>query len=164
MIVIRDTTPPARRWLPRVLSALAFRHPLSVVVAAGMRGRVLAIVVLLGALAAGIEVTAQPLTPHVPHWERYFTVSWETFEWRGRPYLRGYVVNQYGANAWRVQLLVESLDESGHVAAQRVEWLGGDVPPFSRTYFEVPIPRPASSYRVRVFAFDVLQAALLQAP
>lgn len=129
-----------------------------------MRIRVLVIAALLDVLATGADVAAQRLTPHVPAWERYFSVSWETFERRGRPHLSGYVVSQYGVTAWRIQLLVEGLDSSGQITAQRVEWLGGDVGPFSRRYFEVPAPQPASSYRVRVFAFDFLQAALLEAP
>jgi hypothetical protein len=119
---------------------------------------------LLGVLAGSADVAAQRLTPHVPTWQHYFTVSWETFDRRGRPHLSGYVVNQYGSPAGRIQLLVESLDSSGQIVAQGVEWLGGDVGPFQRRYFEVPVPQPASSYRVSVFAFDPLQAALLQAP
>ena len=55
-----------------------------------------------------------------------------TLERGGRPYLRGYVTSQYGAPAWRIQLLVEGLDASGLIVAQRVEWLAGDVAPFSR--------------------------------
>jgi len=42
------------------------------------------------------------------------------------------VTSQYGAPAWRIQLLVEGLDASGLIVAQRVEWLAGDVAPFSR--------------------------------
>jgi hypothetical protein len=38
------------------------------------------------------------------------------------------------------------------------------VPVFSRTYFEVPAPGPASSYRVSVFAFDFIQAVRLESP
>jgi len=59
----------------------------------------------------------------------------------------------------------DGLDSSGQIVAQRVEWLVGDVAPFSRRYFEVAAaPGPASSHRVRIFAFDFIQAALLQAP
>ena len=128
-----------------------------------MRALVLVIVVV-GVLASAADTAAQRLTPHVPTWERYFTVGWETFERRGRPHLSGYVVSQYGAPAMRIKLLVESLDSSGQVVAQKVEWLGGEVAPFSRGYFEVPVPEPAPSYRVRVFAFDFLQAARLESP
>src|SRR5262249_2278821 len=128
------------------------------------RGRVLVTVVVLGVLATATVVLAQQLTPHYPAWERYFAVSWQTFERQGRPYLSGYVTNQYGAGAGRVQLLIDALAGSNRVVAQRVEWLAGDVAPFSRRYFEVPAPQPASSYRVSVFAFDFYQAALIQAP
>ena len=129
-----------------------------------MRVRVLAMAAWLTLLAAETDAAAQNLTPHFVGWERYFSVTWETSEWRGQPYLSGYILNQYGATATRVQLLADGLDSSGQVVAQRVEWLGSTVPGFSRTYFEIPIPGPASSYRVRVFAFDFLQAALLEAP
>ena len=98
---------------------------------------------------------SQFLTPHFPAWERYFTVSWEPFDRRGEPYLSGYIVSRYGLTASRVQLLIDSLDSSGQIIAQRVEWLGGgNLPGFSRTYFEVPIRQQAPSSRVRVFAFD----------
>jgi hypothetical protein len=131
-----------------------------------MRARTFMTAVLLVGmlLATGTDAAAQRLTPHFPAWERYFTVTSEAFERRGQPHVDGYVVSHYGARAWRVQLLVESLDASGQVVAQRVEWLGGDVPPFSRTYFDVPAPERASAYRVSVFAFDFLQAALTEAP
>src|SRR6266567_2036956 len=56
-----------------------------------MKLRVLVIAALVGMLAALTSVAAQPLTPHFPGWERYFTVSWEPFERRGQPYLRGYI-------------------------------------------------------------------------
>jgi len=125
----------------------------------------LVIAVLVGTLAAASEAPAQSLTPHFPWWERYFTVSWEPFDRRGQPYLSGYVVSSYGETATRVQLLVDSLDASGQIVAQRVEWLGGsNLPGFSRTYFEVPIRQQAPSYRVRVFAFDFVQSARIESP
>jgi hypothetical protein len=129
-----------------------------------MRIRPSLIAVLMGVLLAGAEVGAQSLTPHFPAWERYFDVRWERFERRGRPYLSGYVISKYGATATRVKLLVDGLDSSGQIVAQRVEWLGDAVPVFSRTYFEVPAPGPASSYRVSVFAFDFIQAVRLESP
>jgi hypothetical protein len=129
-----------------------------------MRVRALLMAVFLSVLVPEAGVSAQPLTPHIPGWEKYFEVSWEPFTRRGRPLLSGYVVNKYGATATRVKLLVESLDAGGGVVGQRVEWLGGPVPVFSRTYYEVAVPQPASSYRVSVFTFDFIQAALLESP
>jgi len=128
-----------------------------------MKLRVLAIAALVGMLAALTSVAAQPLAPTFPGWERYFTVSWEPFERRGQPYLRGDIVNSYGVTATRVQLLVDSLDASGQIVAQRVEWLvGSNLPGFSTTYFEVPIRQQASRYRVSVFAFDFVQSARIE--
>lgn len=124
----------------------------------------LLILVLSGVLAVASDAAAQHLAPHFPGWERHFSVSWKTFERAGRPYLAGYVVNRYGTAATRVQLLVDSLDASGQIVAQRVEWVGGTVPGFSRRYFEAPVPQPAASYRVSVFAFDFLQAGLVEGP
>jgi hypothetical protein len=129
-----------------------------------MRVRGLMVTAVLSVLLAEADVDAQLLTPLFPGWERYFQVSWEPFERRGRPQLSGYVVNKYGATATRVKLLVESLDSAGRIVAQRVEWLGDTVPVFSRTYFEVPVPEPAPSYRVSVFAFDFIQSARLESP
>jgi hypothetical protein len=129
-----------------------------------MRVWMLVTAFVLSMLATGTEVAAQELAPHHPGWERYFTVNSETFERRGQPHVGGYVVSNYGAPAWRVQLLVDALDSSGRVVEQRVEWLNGDVAPFSRRYFEVPAPQGATAYRVRVFAFDFLHAALTEAP
>lgn len=71
---------------------------------------------------------------------------------RPLPHVAGEVVHAEGRAA------------EGKTADGRVEWLGGDMGTFSRRDFEVPAPGPASSYRVRVFAFDFLQAALREAP
>jgi hypothetical protein len=83
----------------------------------------------------------------------------------GQPYLGGYIVSSYGVTATPVQLLVNSLDSSGQIVAQRVEWLGGsNLQGFSSTYFEVPIRQKASRYRVSVFAFDFVQSASIESP
>ena len=130
-----------------------------------MRVRVLVIGALLGLLTATSAAPAQPLSPNFPGWERYFSVSWEPFERRGQPYLGGYIVSSYGVTATRVQLLVDSLDSSGRIVAQRVEWLGGsNLPGFATTYFEVPIRQQASRYRVSVFAFDFVQSVRIESP
>jgi hypothetical protein len=130
-----------------------------------MHVRVLVLAVLVGALATVTDAGAQPLTPNFPAWERYFTVSSEPFERRGQPYLRGNITNRYGVLATRVQLLVDSLDSSGKIVAQRVEWLvGSNLPGFSQTYFEVPIREQASAYRVSVFSFEFVQSARVESP
>ena len=130
-----------------------------------MHVRVLVLAVLVGALATVTDAGAQSLTPNFPAWERYFTVSSEPFERRDQPYLRGNITNRYGVLATRVQLLVDSLDSSGKIVAQRVEWLvGSNLPGFSQTYFEVPIREQASAYRVSVFSFEFVQSARVESP
>ena len=111
-----------------------------------------------------LRPAAVTYTPLVRGWEQFFKVTWEPLQRHGRPYVAGYVMNDFGFPAMRVQLLVDGLDASGHVTSQSVSWLGSSVQPGSRVYFEVPAPQPAVTYRVSVFAFDWLQTALLQAP
>jgi len=113
-----------------------------------------------GTLAGGPGTTYTPL---VAGWEQFFRINWEPVQRQGRPYVSGYVMNDYGFPAIRVQLLVDGLDATGHVTSQSVSWLGS-VPPISRVYFEVAAPQPAATYRVSVFAFDWLQTADIQTP
>ena len=130
-----------------------------------MRVGVLVIAGLLSMFVDSPDASAQLLTPISPGWDRYFSVTSEPFERRGKPYLGGSIVNTYGVMANRVQLLVNSLDSSGQIVAQRVEWLvGGNLHGFSTTYFEVPIREPAPRYQVSVFAFDFVQSARLESP
>ena len=130
-----------------------------------MKSRALVIAGLVGLLTVASDTAAQTLTPALPGWERYFTVSWEPFDRRGQPYLSGYIVSSYGVMATRVQLLVDSLDASGQIIAQRVEWLVGiNLPGYASTYYEVPIRERGQRYRVSVFAFDWVQSARVEAP
>src|SRR5438552_18764724 len=124
-----------------------------------MHVRVLGLAVLVGALATATDAGAQSLTPNFPAWERYFTVSSEPFERRGQPYLRGNITHRYGVLVTRVQLLVDSLDSSGKIVAQRVEWLAGShLSGFPRRYLVLPIPEQASAYRASVCSFEVLHS------
>jgi hypothetical protein len=119
---------------------------------------------LLVALVTGYGASAQTLTPLYLGWERYFPLTWEASQDRGQPVISGYIKNEAGFGARRVQLLVDALDTSGRVTGQRVSWLGSALTPGMRAYFEVPAPPPAASYRVSVFAFDWVQTAEVQAP
>lgn len=124
---------------------------------------VLGVLLLLG-VAAGQSSTAPILEPHVRGWERHFTITWETREKGNRPVVDGYVRNDAGFTAMKVQLLVDGLDSTGRIVNQRVIWFGPALTPGTRAYFEVPGVPGTSQYRVSVFAFDWLQSAQLQAP
>lgn len=117
---------------------------------------------------AAAQTSSPPLVarsaPLVWGWEQFFKVTWEPMERKGRPYVAGYVLNDWGFPATRVQLLVDGLDPSGGVVSQTVSWLGQSITPGSRVYFQVPAPQPAASYRVSVFAFDWVQTASIQTP
>jgi hypothetical protein len=72
--------------------------------------------------------------------------------------VRGHVVNDYGAPATRIQLLVEGLDGAGAVVATTVAYVFSEVQPGGRAYFEVPAPGPAGTYRVSVLAYERIEA------
>ena len=119
---------------------------------------------LLFGVAAGQTSTAPVLEPLVLGWERHFTITSETWERGNRSVVAGYVINDAGFTAMKVQLLVDGLDGTGRVVNQRMTWLGSALTPGARAYFEVPVVPGTSQYRVSVFAFDWLQSAQLQAP
>ena len=118
---------------------------------------VLALSCLIGGIAgcALSDVTSpgNALYPLTPGGDQYFAIDWEPGERKGAPVLTGTLTNRYGATAIRVQLLVEALDDNGNVTSQKVVWLGTDIAPFDRTYFEIPVVK-SPKYRVRPFAFD----------
>jgi len=103
-------------------------------------------------------------TPLVRGWEQFFTITSSVSTRHGRPLVDGYIRNEWGFWATRVQILVDGLDASGNIVSQRVAWVASPIPPGSRVYFETPAPTPATSYRVSVFAYDWLQTASIQAP
>lgn len=73
---------------------------------------------------------------------------------RGRPLVSGYVYNQRPVYATSMRLLVEALDASGQVVGSTSGFVLGDVPPSSRSYFEIRAPAKAASYRVTIQSFS----------
>lgn len=110
---------------------------------------------LLALMPASSGAAAKPLEPLVVGSENVIQLQWQAVQHRGRPVLSGYIENDSLYGMTRVRLLVEALDSQGTVIRQTVNWLGDDLGASARTFFEVPAPPgPATSYRVRVFAFD----------
>jgi hypothetical protein len=123
------------------------------------------------ALALGPQpVASQSLMPLVVGWEQTFDLDWSLGDDRGQRMVQGYIVNRSGEPTKRIRLLVEAV-EGGRVVGQRLEWLGTDLTPGTRSYFKVPVPAPASAYRVSIFDFefrkfgagDLTQAVALEA-
>jgi hypothetical protein len=125
---------------------------------------VVAVMLMLMAGAGGAAGADPPLEPLVLGGEQFFRLEWEAGERRGRPVVRGSIVNEWGFPARRVQLLVEGLDAGGRVVSQRVAWLGGELTPGSRAWFDVRVAESAPAYRVRVFAWDWIQSASAEMP
>lgn len=118
------------------------------------------IVAALLVTGMGAQAGAELLTPRIVGWEQFFKLDWQADQRRGRPVVSGHIMNDWGFPARNIQLLVEGLDGTGSVVGQRVSWLGTELTPGMRVYFETPAPPPgsAAAYRVSVFAFDWVQA------
>lgn len=118
-------------------------------------------VIRMGALvlALGLAVStvwAQGFGSAAP--ERFFRVEAEGGQGRGgRPVVRGYVFNDYGNAAARLQLAVESLDAGGQVVGRSLVHVDGTVPAYGREYFEAPVATAGARYRVTVYYFEWLR-------
>jgi hypothetical protein len=118
----------------------------------------------LVACLAPAPTHAQPLTPLIVGWERFFTVSSETVQRPGKARVVGYVVNDAGFKAQRVRVLIDGLDDRGQIVGQTVWWIGSPGPgPSGRVFFDAPAPAGAT-HRVSVFAYDWVQSAMFDAP
>jgi len=113
-----------------------------------------AVVVLL-LLTASVPVIAQSMVP--PGQQHYFRTEVQGGPDRqGRPVVSGYVYNDYGRPAARVQLRVEVLDASGQVLSSTLVYEDSVVPNFSRAYFESRVPALGASYRATVVSAEWL--------
>jgi len=115
---------------------------------------------LVGTLLGGLllATTAAGQSFGTVGWEKFFTLDWEAAEHRGRPVVRGQVVNEYGASATNIQLLVEGIDAAGAVVDTTLAYVASEVPPGGRGYFETLAPRSAGTYRIRVLYYERLEA------
>ena len=120
----------------------------------GHRGRAMA--ALVGVLLLAGTAGAQNFA--AVGWEKFFALDWEAAAHRGRPVVRGHVVNEYGAPATRIQLLVEGLDCAGAVVATTIAHVWSEVQPGGRAYFEVAAPGQAGTYRVSVLSWERIEA------
>ena len=71
----------------------------------------------------------------------------------GVPHLEGYLYNVGAFAVERARLLVSARDRSGAVVGQRLFWLAGNIPPGTRTYFDMPAV-PADQYQVTVWDYN----------
>ena len=118
-----------------------------------IRVAMLALALGLGAGPAG----AQGFGSAAP--ERFFRVEATGGQGRGgRPIVSGYIYNDYGNAAGRIQLAIESLDASGQVVGRSLMHVDGTITPYGRLYFEVPAGTAGATYRARIHYFEWIRS------
>ena len=107
-----------------------------------------------GCESAGMVPSASVTTTTPGVTEQWFKLDWSAEpEAGGQRIVDGHVENLSGRLVTDVQLLVQSFDASGALVAQKRQWLGGDLPAGSRTYFAFRRLAPAGRYRVSVWSY-----------
>jgi hypothetical protein len=90
--------------------------------------------------------------------DQFFHVQWSAAAGRaGQEHITGYVYNDFGDSAARVELRITGLDSSGAEVESVIRPVGGSVPGFGRAYFDIHVPR-SPSYRVAVTSFDFVES------
>jgi hypothetical protein len=117
--------------------------------------------VALGALAlcaacASVTTPTGPLQPLVVGWEQHASIDFQAAPGGNGSVVWGYLQTGSPYTFHRIRVLVDGLDTSNQITAQRLAWVPGHLAWPSRLYFEVPMP-PAASYRVSVFSWDRLE-------
>lgn len=108
--------------------------------------------VLLGAVGAAAQNFGGG-----PVEEVYFRLEYETVpSGSGATTIRGSIRNTFDLAATNVQLLVEALDAAGRTVATTRGYVNGDVVSEGSRTFQVRIPSPGASYRVRVVTWTWL--------
>ena len=122
-------------------------------------GGLLVLVAMVAGGCAGVGTGLAPsasVTTAVQGWERYFRLEWTGQAVPAGMAIDGYIYNTYGSPAGNVRVLAQALDATDGVIAQKIEWVPGVVPNFSRSYFRVTALPPAAAYRVTVWSFDII--------
>ena len=109
--------------------------------------------VALGGCAVPSLGTSGPLTPLVVGTEQHASLEWQPLGSDVPTVVRGYINNISPYTFIQVRVLVEALGPNEEILDQRLVWALGDLPGFSRSYFEAPMG-PAHHYRARIFSWD----------
>jgi hypothetical protein len=125
------------------------------------------IATVLLALAAGCATLTAPdawqpgnLQPLIIGWQQYFRIQWTATSAASGVLIDGYITNTWGFAAQRVRVLVTGYDAGGRQVGQLIAWGPNEINPGSRVYFDVDVPRGATSYDVSVFSWNWVQMGL----
>ena len=102
---------------------------------------------------------APSVTTLMAGWEQKFAIEWTVApEQGGAQQIRGYVTSRYGQHAEPFRVLGRALDGSGTVVGERIAWIPGGVPGFSRAYFVIQHLPAAERYVVTVWDYSIVEA------
>ena len=121
--------------------------------------RIAALLVVLTLCSGCVTTTmpAGPLHPLVSGWEQHASIEFQAEPRGDGAVVWGYLQTDSPYTFHRIRVLVDALDASNQITAQKIAWVPGTLGWPSRLYFEVPMP-PAASYRVQVFSWDRLES------
>jgi hypothetical protein len=122
-----------------------------------MRSALGLLMLAMSILAGADLVRAAEIKPHMLGWENVLALEYGPGEYRGRPVIEGTVTNISPYDLVGIRLLVDTLDSSGQITAQKVAYVPGDLRGGGRLYFSVPTT-PAPAYRVRVYTYDRIES------
>ena len=106
------------------------------------------------AFCLALPVVASAQSPGAQSTSDHFRIESETVQGKGgKPVVRGYVYNLYGAHALMLQILIEGLDAAGRPVSNAAQWVIGGVPAGGRRWFETAAPAPGETFRVSVLSW-----------
>jgi hypothetical protein len=128
-----------------------------------MRTITLLFIVVVAGILAAVVAKAQTAATDAPGQFRFDLEESNTP--RGKA-VEGYIYNESPWRITNVRLRVQSVDPNGTITNESSGWVVGDVRAGGRSYFYVPVPAHAASYRPSVQSFDKvgLEGARPEAP
>jgi hypothetical protein len=111
----------------------------------------------MGTPAAWQTGSIQPL---IVGWQQFFSIQHTATPRGGGVLVDGYITNTWGFAAQRVRLLVTGYDAAGKQVGQLIAWGPNEINPGGRVYFNVDVPRGATSYDVSIFSWNWVQVGL----
>jgi hypothetical protein len=115
-----------------------------------------------GCASLGTPASWQPgnLQPLIVGWQQFFRIQWTATPGDDGVLVDGYITNTWGFAAQRIRVLVTGYDAAGRQVGQLVAWGPNEINPGSRVYFDVGVPRGATTYDVSIFSWNWVQVGL----
>ena len=128
-----------------------------------MRNITLVFIVVVAGILGPVVAKAQTAATAAPGPFRFDLEESDTPRGKG---VEGYIYNESPWRITNVRLRVQSVDATGAITNESSGWVVGDVRAGGRSYFYVPVPAHAASYRATVQSFDRvgLEGARPEAP